>query len=213
MTDDRRSVRSRNSKLAKRTAHWLARHHVKPNWISQASMVFAALAGIAFWRSGGDQALWLVLAALGIQARLLCNLLDGMVALENARGARDGAFWNEAPDRVADLLILVGAGMGAGATGVGWAAGAMAVLTAYVREHGTARGLRPDFSGPMAKPQRMAVMTGGALLATVLPVVLDLHTVTWALWVVIVGTVLTIARRARRIVVTMRETPPPAGRS
>jgi phosphatidylglycerophosphate synthase len=62
--------------------------------------------------------------------RLLCNLFDGMVAIEGGRKEADGPFWNEAPDRASDILILAGAGLGAGAVGLGWAAAALAVATA-----------------------------------------------------------------------------------
>gem|GEM_PF-2504373 len=34
----------------------------------------------------------------------------GMVAMEGGKSAPDSPFWNDFPDRIADLLILVGAG-------------------------------------------------------------------------------------------------------
>ena len=70
---------------------------------------------------------------------------------------------------MSDTLIFVGLGLGLGAPALGWAAAAMAILTAYVRELGRATGLPADFSGPMAKPQRMAVLTGAALLSVAEP--------------------------------------------
>jgi len=42
-----------------------------------------------------------------------------------------------------------------------------AALTAYVRVFGGSLGLPQDFRGPMAKQQRMAVMTGGCILAAI----------------------------------------------
>ncbi|NJS38761.1 MAG: CDP-alcohol phosphatidyltransferase family protein, partial [Rhodobacteraceae bacterium] len=60
------------------------------------------------------QLLFLILAAATIQARLVCNLIDGMVAVEGGQGTKDGPFWNEAPDRASDLLFLLGAGIAAG---------------------------------------------------------------------------------------------------
>jgi phosphatidylglycerophosphate synthase len=141
----------------------------------------------------------LIIAAVGCQMRLICNLLDGMVAIEGGKKAADGPFWNEAPDRVADMLILVGLGLAAGAVGHGWAAASLAVLTAYLRELGRAEGMAADFGGPLAKPQRMALVTGGAVLGIVWP-----HLLVWTLAVLIIGTALTAGLRAYRLVRWLR---------
>lgn len=135
----------------------------------------------------------LLLAAAACQLRLLCNLFDGMVAVEGGKSGPEGAYWNEAPDRVADLLILVGAGLGAGAAALGWAAAALAVLTAYVRELGRAEGAVLDFAGPMAKQHRMGVITGAALLAAAAP---GWPVIEIALWIVALGAAATAARRS-----------------
>lgn len=200
---DRRPLASRDTKPARRAAQWLAQTRITPNAISAASVGFALLAGGAFWATGGagatGRAVLLVLAALGCQLRLACNLLDGMVAVEGGQAAPDGPFWNEVPDRLADMVILVALGLGAGWPALGWAAAAMAVLTAYIRETGTGLGRSADFSGPMAKPQRMAVVTGAALLAILWPGAL-----LWALWIVTLGAGATAARRAWHLLLFLR---------
>lgn len=200
----RRPLKSRDTAWARRTAAWLATRGVTPNAISQAAVVFAALGGAGFWLSGTTEgwvrAFCLLLGAAGCQLRLLCNLFDGMVAIEGGRKAPDGPFWNEAPDRAADILILAGAGLGAGAAGLGWAAAALAVATAYVRELGRAEGLGSDYGGPMAKQHRMAVMTGAAVVAILLP---GWPVLTWALWVVIAGAAVTVALRSRRLIAAL----------
>lgn len=206
---NRRPLKSRETKLAGKIAQSLAARGVTPNAISQASMGAALVAALAFWgsaeTSGVARALLLVLAALGCQARLLCNLFDGMVAVEAGKGAPDGPFWNEFPDRVSDVLILVGAGLAAGMPEWGWAAASLAVLTAYTRELGAGIGLAPDFSGPMAKPQRMAALTAAAVLAVAegwlwqREIILPL-----AIVIVTLGTVVTVVRRGARIVTALR---------
>ena len=200
----RRPIATRDRKWAQRIAAWLAQKEVTPNRISQASILFAAVAGAAFWLSGGVSALWLVVAALGVQGRLLCNLFDGMVAVEGGRAEPDGPFWNEAPDRYADILILVGMGFGAGLPALGWAASTMAVLTAYTREAGAAQGLEPDFSGPMAKQHRMALATVAAVVAIFLPTVFGYATLALALWVIVFGAALTAAARGMRMIATLK---------
>lgn len=203
--DSRRPLGSRDTAWARALARRLAAGSVTPNRISVAGMGFAGLAGLAFCGAGQAEGalrgLLLVVATLGCQARLVCNLMDGLVAVEGGKGTADGAFWNEFPDRVSDTLILIGVGYGFGLPALGWAAAAFAVLTAYVRELGRANGLPADFSGPMAKPQRMAVLTGAAVLAVAEPL--------WggqggllrgALWLVCLGSLATALRRAVRLV-------------
>ncbi|MCI2395470.1 CDP-alcohol phosphatidyltransferase family protein [Aliiroseovarius sediminis] len=196
----RRPIATRDRKWAQRIAAWLARHEVTPNRISQASILFAAVAGAAFWLSGGASAPWLIVAALGVQGRLLCNLFDGMVAVEGGRAEPDGPFWNEAPDRYADILILVGMGLGAAMPALGWAAATMAVLAAYTREAGAAQGLEPDFSGPMAKQHRMALTTLGAVLGIFIPILMGQPTLALVLWVIILGAAFTALRRGQKMV-------------
>lgn len=197
MTDEnRRPLTSRNSAWAARLASWAVAKGITPNQISQASMAFAALGFLLYWLSaqGGIlQFLCLLLAASTLQARLVCNLIDGMVAIEGGKGAKDGPFWNEAPDRVSDLLFFAGAGIAAGNPVLGLLAGALAITTAYVRELGRAEGFPPDFSGPLAKPQRMAVLTVGSVLAALYA---SEWTLSVTLWIVVAGTAATILRRS-----------------
>lgn len=193
----RRPLSSRNSGWAGRLAGWAVQKGHTPNQISRASIGFAALGSIFYTLSpfgpGILQVLWLLLAAATIQARLVCNLIDGMVAVEGGQGTKDGPFWNEAPDRLSDLLFLIGAGIAAGNSGLGALAAALAIATAYLRELGRAEGFPPDFSGPLAKPQRMAVLTAGTVLAALYSTE---WTLTVTLWIIVAGTSATILRRS-----------------
>ncbi len=203
---DRRPLASRNTRWAQTLARRMTALSVTPNQISQASMLMAALAGVSFWLFGaagslGMRAVLLILAALFCQLRLLCNLLDGMVAVEGGKGEADGPFWNEFPDRVADILIFAGIGYGIAMPGLGWAAAALAVLTAYVRELGRATGNPSDFGGPMAKQHRMAVATGAALLSIIEAFWSGgVWVLTLALWIVAIGSAVTVLRRSRNLI-------------
>ena len=200
---NRRPLASRQSRWAARIAGWLASTRITPNQISAAGMVAALLAGLCFWAAGSFPGRWLflLLGALGTQLRLLCNLLDGMVAIVAGRASPDGGFWNEFPDRVSDLLILMGVALGLGMPALGWAAVSFAFLTAYLRELGVNCGLPADFSGPMAKQHRMALITGAALLSLAEPLWNGQRgqVLTLALWLVAVGAALTALRRAWRL--------------
>ena len=199
---DRRPLASRDTGWARLLTKRVAATDITPNQISMASMGAALLAALAFYAgalaSGLGGAVLLILAALFCQLRLICNLLDGLVAVEAGKGSPDGAFWNEAPDRVSDILILTGLGYGLGLPALGWAAAAMAVGTAYIRELGRASDGVNDFTGPMAKPHRMAVVTGAAVLSAFAPVWGGSGAVwlTAALWIVMIGAFVTCLRRS-----------------
>src|SRR5690606_1988240 len=106
--DDRRPLKTRSAAWARQLAAGLARSSITPNHISVLSIAFAAAGAtvLLYWPSP----LALLACALCIQLRLLCNLLDGMVAIEGGKSTATGVLFNEFPDRVADSLFLVLAG-------------------------------------------------------------------------------------------------------
>jgi phosphatidylglycerophosphate synthase len=143
-------------------------------------------------------------AATLIQVRLLANLMDGMVAIEGRRRSVTGELFNEIPDRVADTLLLVGAGYAvtwvSWGEALGWAAATAAVLTAYVRVLGGALAVTQHFCGPMAKPHRMALLTLACLLSMVeVAAGYEGRVLAVALALIALGSLLTFARRARLI--------------
>ncbi len=202
----RRPLRTRNRRFARLLAALLTRAGVSPNAISCASVAFAVVAAVSILfasvSTGTIAAALFVAAAVSIQLRLLANLLDGMVAIEGERALPSGAVFNELPDRLSDVVVLIAAGYGAATTGhawaahVGWAAAVLAVLTAYVRALGVSLGTRQHFEGPMAKPERMAVMTLACLVAVVeIGFGWRPRALLGALVVVVIGAVVTVAKR------------------
>src|SRR3990167_6093441 len=188
----------------------LAPSGVSPDAISAGSVVFAVLGLVLFIAAGFAEGLsrgaHLIGAGVCIQLRLVCNLLDGMVAVEHGKGGTSGPIWNELPDRIADALFLVGAGYCAAASGVvfaaplGWAAAVLAVLTAYVRELGRGLGFPADFSGPMAKPHRMFALTVTCVISALEPLWRGEGQVLMiGLGVIAAGTVWTVVRRTRTL--------------
>lgn len=160
--NDRRPIAARATGWARALSASLAASAITPNQISVASIAFAGAGAAALLTLPG----WpgLLLCALGIQLRLVCNLVDGMVAMEGGKQTATGALYNEFPDRIADSLLIVALGYACGLPWLGWTGALLAALTAYVRVSGGALGLAQDFRGPMAKQHRMAVMTAGCLL-------------------------------------------------
>ncbi len=164
-TGARRPIAARSSGWAIALSSRLARAGVTPNGISVVSVLFAAIGGLLIVTVAHPLG-WL-LAAACVQLRLVCNLLDGMVAIEGGKKSRTGAIYNEFPDRVADSLFLVPLGYAAGEPWLGWAAALLAALTAYIRVFGGSVGLPQDFSGVMAKQRRMAALTAGLVAQSI----------------------------------------------
>ena len=168
-TDERMSRRplaSRNTRWAVFAAHALLRTPITPNQISVLGIAFSAIGAWALVEA--PRAPWgFLVGALAIQLRLLCNMLDGMVAVEGQRSSSDGPLYNEVPDRIEDTFFLVAFGCAAGLTWLGFVAALLAMFTAYIRVLGGSLGLAQDFRGPMAKQHRMAALTLGCLAAFV----------------------------------------------
>ena len=133
-------------------------------------MIAAVVAGLLFASVPGLGQPWLawLCGAVLVQLRLLANVLDGMVAVGRGVASPVGELYNEIPDRVSDTAVFAGIGFAAGSPALGWAAALAAMATAYVRATGRAAGGGSDFRGPMAKQQRMALVTALAVFCAVL---------------------------------------------
>lgn len=202
----RRYLRTRERGWSRAVAAGLGNAGVRPNAVSLLSIVVAVVAGYALWCSGMTGGSWslLFIAALAIQLRLLCNMLDGLLAVEGGFKSTLGDLYNEIPDRVADAVILIGAGYGARSLPygevLGWSAALLAVMTAYLRLLAGSLGAQQLFIGPMAKQHRMFVMTLGCLAAAVEHSSQGTVRSLWiALIVVVAGSVITFFRRLGRL--------------
>lgn len=201
--NDRRPIAARASGWAVKLSAALARSSITPNQISVLSIFFAALGAMMLVWS--PNLAGLLLCAVCIQLRLVCNLLDGMVAMEGGKQTATGVLFNEFPDRVADSLLIVGLGYAAGAPWLGWMGALLAALTAYVRVFGGSLGLAQDFRGPMAKQHRMAVMTAACLLAIAEQLTLgSQYSLIVGSSVIAAGSLLTCVTRTRAITAQLR---------
>lgn len=215
---DRREIRQRSASWATRSAGLLRRAGVRPNQVSVASLVVAALGAVALvWgghATGAARAALLLVAAVCLPLRLLCNMLDGMLAVEGGLSSPTGDLFNELPDRAADLVLLTAAGYataGAAVIGgvdvgvlLGWAAATLAVGTAYVRTLGAAQGVGNFFAGPMPKPARMWVLLAACLVSVVEPTAWRGAALLAASAVVTLGSLATIVVRLRLVAAALR---------
>lgn len=206
----RRPVGLRASRLIQLSARILSRHGVQPNTVSLFSIVCAfiaagALITIPFF----PQAIFplSLAAAFAIFARGICNLLDGLIAIENKKATPTGAFFNEAPDRLSDALIFIGAGLAWRFDFTGLSAGLFLSLlafgTAYIRALGKTLTGEDDFRGPLAKPHRIGLLMIGLPTVALLPNP-DLG-FTVLLSALTLGTLLTIATRTSHLLKTLNQ--------
>jgi len=196
--ENRRPLKTRSKAWAQALAKALASSGISPNQISLFSLVFSVVA-LAFFVTASAHNLFLIFVLLGIQGRLLCNLMDGMVAIEFKKKSAVGELYNEIPDRLADALIILGAGYFSKshdlAMSLTWVNILLAVLTAYIRTLGASLGNGHKFLGPMAKQHRMALLSS----AVVIDLIFKTDAVYIALWIMFIGLVITIFRRIQNL--------------
>ena len=139
------------------------------------ALVLALLAAACLLWSGAApaklRAVLLFLAVVLIQFRMTGSRTAGLLARDHGLGDARAAIWSEIPDRLADLMILVGAGYGAeragidGAGALGWLAAVLALLGGHVRLLGVTLGFRSEALGPMGATVRMAVLSAACIVS------------------------------------------------
>lgn len=210
---NRRPIRSRNTSIAIKTARWLAYKTVRPNQISLLSILFSFFAALCLvsapYLDSRSHPVIFITAAIFIILRLLCNLFDGMLAIEGGAARKSGEIYNDLPDRPSDVLILVAMGYATtlpwGIT-LGWLAAMLALMTAYVRLLGSIAGSKQYFIGPMAKQHRMAVVIIACFLNSLAEhYFYSGYLFVFALSLICVGSLLTIVRRLQYILTDLEK--------
>jgi len=192
----RRPLKSRNVPVFRFLAAKLAGAGVAADSISAAGLVFgiaggAVLAATSQVDGRAAQVMCWLAAAACVQLRLLCNMLDGMVAVEGGRKSRLGPLWNEIPDRVSDSTTLIGAGYALGSVlELGWAAALLAMMTAYIRAIGAQNGAGEAFLGWFSKPRRMFFVTVACLASAA-----GVEVMAFVLGLIVAGSALTCVQR------------------
>jgi len=212
----RRPLRSRGTAWAHALAAALARAGATPNAISLAGVLLAVGGAIALACRGllepspAMAAALLVAGALSNQLRLLCNLMDGMVAVEHGGGGTAvGEIYNELPDRISDASIAVGAGYAASSLAnsveLGFALALLCLLCAYIRALGATAGAGQVFEGPFSKPVRGAILSTACLTAAFfVRSGHDAQILRAALGLLVLGTGITCVRRTLILATRLR---------
>lgn len=207
---NRRPLKTRSAAWAGSITRILLRLGAKPDGVSTFGIFCAAGAGAAILYAPSSSQAWIfwLLGAIGIQLRLLCNMLDGMLAVEGGLKSPLGELFNELPDRLEDAFILVPLGYAGGtpaSIALGWTAACGAITTAYLRAMGAGMTGHHDFRGPMAKPHRMAAATFLCILMLSLDLSGEnLPVLKWGLAIIVLGIVVTCARRISLLARTLQ---------
>ncbi|EJB8538486.1 CDP-alcohol phosphatidyltransferase family protein [Acinetobacter baumannii] len=175
LQENRRPLKVRKQDWVKNITKWLSNRSVTPNQISILSIAFASLSALCFVLAplyiAMHQVLLYIFAALFIQGRLLCNLFDGLVAIEGGKSTASGELFNDIPDRISDPIIIIAAGYSIVCVDygniLGWCGALLAIFTAYVRTLAVSIHAPANFMGPMAKQHRMALLTLAAVLTAI----------------------------------------------
>lgn len=203
----RRPLLSRGTAWASALAGRLARAGATPNGISLFGLLLASTGAAALAARGLlapsplAASLFLVAGGVGNQLRLLCNLMDGMVAVEHGGGGTAvGELYNELPDRLSDAAVAIGAGYAAsahaGSVELGVALALLSLLCAYIRALGASAGAGQVFEGPFSKPIRGAILSLACVAAAFLVSSgHDGQVLRGALALLVLGTALTCVRR------------------
>lgn len=206
---NRRPVGSRKVGAFRNLSAFLVKIGIHPNHISIFSTVMATFGALSILLASRSDTptsyIWILMSLVGVQGRLVCNLVDGLMAIEGGMKTSTGELYNDLPDRLSDTFLILAAGFAAEpfvpyALELAIAAAFFAMMTAYIRILGVSIGTPHFFTGPMAKQHRMFVLNlgilgsafeishgefGGFLVAS--------------LWMIAIGSLVTCFRRLRNV--------------
>lgn len=185
----RRSMRS--------VERWLIRLGVSADAITGLGLLFSVFAGLAIWL-GRDANAWLLVVPVAVFLRIAANALDGMVAVTTDTTHPRGEVFNETADRLADIAIFFPIVAVPGVDDRLVAASIAAILvTSVVGISAKAAGGTRIYSGVMGKADRMSVIGAAAAVAFVTGATSTVFTA--ALWIVLVGVVVTFVMRIQAV--------------
>jgi len=157
---------------------------INPDVLTLVGMLIAGTAGLAFAEGAFALGGWLLVAGG------FFDLVDGVVARHFEISTRFGAFLDASLDRIVDILVMLGllvfyvrepSSVGVGLCTVILVA---SVLTSYAKARAELVLDRMP-GGLLERGERVGLLAAGAILGWVWPV----------LWVLAVGTVVTVAQR------------------
>ncbi len=170
--------------------------------VAITGMVLGILAGISFMGTGEplNPMLFWGLGLLFCILRIATTRIDAILDYQAGRQTEEDVFFIELPERVSDAVTLIGFGFAMGSSPwLGLATALAAIFSAYTRSLAVMRGAKPRdaATGPMTRIHRLILVSISSIFMLIEPVRERFATPVpkIALWVILVGCLLTIALR------------------
>ncbi|HYI44638.1 MAG TPA: CDP-alcohol phosphatidyltransferase family protein [Actinomycetota bacterium] len=175
-------------------ADYLGRRGATPDQITTVGIV-ASLGAAGCFLGSHSTELWLLLVPVLAFVRTAANALDGLVAERTNSGRPAGELYNEIADRIGDTAFIAGTALVPNVPlALSLGALAAALLSSFIGIAAKGAGGSRRYDGPMGKPDRMAVIGLGSIVAFFT----DNSAIEWALGVIAVGAVITALNRYRK---------------
>ena len=167
---------------------------IDPNLLTVVGALVSLLAAAAF------AAGWFVMGGVGILAGGFFDLVDGVVARHHGTTSRFGAFLDSTLDRLVDMALLLGIALHFARVGrpevvlLAGVALIASVLVSYSKA--CAEHYVPEIKvGILERGERVGLLAAGGILGLVVP----------ALWVVAIGSSVTVVQRFDRAYKEMKK--------
>ena len=160
---------------------------IDPNLLTVVGALVSLLAAAAF------AAGWFVIGGVGILAGGFFDLVDGVVARHHGTTTRFGAFLDSTLDRLVDMALLLGIALyfaRVGRSDVVLLAGVALIASVLVSySKACAEHYVPEIKvGILERGERVGLLAAGGILGLIVP----------ALWVVAIGSSVTVIQRFDR---------------
>jgi phosphatidylglycerophosphate synthase len=169
---------------------------VHPDVITWMSFLFSIAAGVCLFKANLR---WpLLLTPIFITLRCMCNLLDGMVAIERKMTSTRGEALQDMVDRFSDSCTLLGVAFSSfGDLRLGIFAMTIMLISSHIGVLKKAVGGKREYGGILGKGDRFFLI-GVASIAQYLWMddVRGLHVLSIMLGVIILGGIVTIVQRS-----------------
>lgn len=138
-----------------------------PNTLSALSLIFALGFGVFYYLS---HSYTIIIAIILLILSSVFDAIDGKVARLRRMSSKRGDLVDHFFDRVADILMIVGMGLGAFSTPIYALVGLEGVLlTSYMGTQSQALGLGRDYAGVVGRADRLVTILIFAILQVVYP--------------------------------------------
>jgi CDP-diacylglycerol--glycerol-3-phosphate 3-phosphatidyltransferase len=166
---------------------FLFRRPLNPNILTVTGTLVSLVAAVSFAQG------WFLAGGILILAGGFFDLIDGVVARHHGISTRFGAFLDSTLDRLVDMALLLGIAMyfaRAGRSGGVLLAGAALIATVLVSySKACAERFVPEITvGVFERGERVGFLAAGGIFGLVIP----------ALWIVAIGSTITLIQRFER---------------